>query len=376
MHGTTGPSPGEPEEEEAAPLSWSRALNTPTQLDATVIVPTFNRCFALLATLSRLESVDHPRDRWEVIVVDDGSTDDTEVEVGRWVERATIRVRYERQDNTGPAAARNRGAHLASGRVLVFIDNDILVRPDFLRLHLAALSGAPNCWVIGRIVHPAAIRETPFGRFRDELWERFHETQGGRVVAETDGMTAANLSLPAADFHRLGGFDEAFTIASSEDWELGYRARQAGVRVLYHPGIVVVHDDWAVSLAKFCERQRLYALSDVLLWRKYGERSPRLAVVLENGPIDWGRDRPSLIVKKGLKRLLASRPGSALLRAGCTLAELLMPARPLTARVYEAAVSVAIFRGVREGMERYRAIAPLPEAKAVGPALPEQPSSV
>lgn len=351
-------------------------MTTPVQLDATIVIPTFNRCAVLLATLARLESVDYPRDRWEVVVVDDGSNDDTEVEVSRWIERAAIRVRYERQSNAGPAAARNRGARLAWGRVLVFIDNDILVQPDFLRLHFATLCGTPNCWVIGRIVHPAAIRQTPFGRFRDELWERFHETHGDRGVTETDGMTAANLSLPAADFHRLGGFDEAFTIASSEDWELGYRAGQAGVRVLYHPGIVVVHDDWAVSLAKFCERQRLYAVSDVLLWRKHDKRSPRLAVVLENGPMDWKRDRPSLIVKKGLKRLLASRPGSALLRAGCTLTERLLPEGPLTRRAYGAAVSVAIFRGVREGMERYRPETPSLQAKAAGAALPEEPSSV
>src|SRR5262249_12219137 len=152
--------------------------------------------------------------RWEVVVVDDGSSDGTEEAVRGWVAGRDVNVRYLRQANAGPAAARNRGAAAARGEALVFIDNDILVEPSFLRLHLEALATHPGCWVIGRITHPSAVRSTPFGRYRDALHEGFYDLYTAGGCCETDGLTAANLSLPAADFRRLGGFDETITIAS------------------------------------------------------------------------------------------------------------------------------------------------------------------
>src|SRR5262249_26253986 len=159
------------------------------------------------------------------------------------------------------AAARNRGAATARGRILVFIDNDILVKGDFLRLHVETLKSNPGCWVVGRVVHPPELQSTPFGRYRNQSWEAFHHSHTEAGIQTTQGITAANLSLPAEDFHRLGGFDESFTIASCEDCELGLRARMAGITILYNPGIVVVHNDWAVSLDGFCRRQQLYSIS-------------------------------------------------------------------------------------------------------------------
>jgi len=202
-------------------------------------------------------------------------------------------------------------------------------------------------------VHPIEARRTPFGRYRDTLWEAFHHTQGSNVVVDTTGMTAANLSLPARDFARLGGFDEDFTIASSEDWDLAMRARVAGIRILYDPNIVVVHNDWADDLDRFCARQRLYSVSDVLLWRKYGERSPRAILVRENSPVRWGDDPVRLVAKKMAKRLLATWAGRAALRSFCTFAERAAPDSLWSRRAYDLAVGVAIFGGVREGLRRY-----------------------
>lgn len=324
-----------------------------SEIDATIVVPTFNRRDVLVATLGALASIEYPPDRWEVIVVDDGSGDDTEGAVRAWMTETSIRVRYESKANGGPAAARNRGAVIARGRVLVFIDNDVVVAPDFLALHLATLAAHPDCWVVGRVVQPPVMRGTPFGRYREAVSERFHRAQPADRLSETDGVTGQNLSLPAVDFHRLGGFDETFTIASGEDWELGQRARQLGIRILYHPGIVVLHNDWAVSLERFCERQRLYSISDVLLFQKYREASPRARLVRENGPIRWSRDFPWLALKKALKRGLASASGQRMVRACCRASERFAPDSRLTWRAYEAAVALAIFRGVRDGVERY-----------------------
>lgn len=327
-------------------------------MDATIVIPTFNRCDALLETLTALARMDYPADRWEAIIVDDGSTDDSAAAVQEFAERTGAPLRCFNQKNAGPAAARNRGAAGAQGEYLVFIDNDIIVEPDFLRAHLQTLRSNPGCWVVGRVVHPPRLRSTPFGRYRDSVWEAFHKSHGEAGVAETTGMTAANLSLPAEDIRFLGGFDEDFTIASSEDWDLGMRARQSGLRVLYNPDIVVLHNDWAISLERFCERQKLYSTSDVLLWRKYGEASPRASLVRENAPVDWGKDALPLILKKAVKRALATGLGRRLVMFVCYLTERRAPDSTLNRRAYETAVGIAIFRGVREGLKRYAADRP------------------
>jgi GT2 family glycosyltransferase len=317
-------------------------------MDATVVIPTFNRRAQLLATLETLARQDHLQGGWEAIVVDDGSSDGT----GEAVAGLGPPFQVLRQANAGPAAARNRGAAAARGRVLVFIDDDVSVPADFLTLHLQAHAAHPGAWIVGRVIHPPELRQTPFGRYRDWLWEAFHRSQGGAGITETVALTAANLSVERSDFQALGGFDEGFTIASGEDWDLGLRARRRGAHILYHPGIVVVHNDWAVDLERFCERQRLYSISDVRLWRKYGEESPRARLVRESSPVDWRADPPPLIAKKLLKRTLATWPGPALIRAVSRASDRIAP-ESWCRRTYDVAVGVAIFRGVREGLRRY-----------------------
>lgn len=322
-------------------------------IDVSVIIPTYNRRDALLETLVALSRCDYPTGQWEAIVVDDGSNDGTAEAVEKWIIDSGAPVRFHQQANAGPARARNEGAKLANGATLIFVDNDIVIQPDFLARHREALSANPGCWVVGRIRHPPRLCETPFGRYRDDLWEEFHRTHGTDAIAETEGITAANLSLPAADFARFGGFDEGFTIASCEDWELGMRARREGVRVLYHPGIVVLHNDWAVDLDRFCERQRLYSISDVKLWRMYGDGSPRAAMIRENDRLNFGRDGFRLTVKKLFKSVVATGVFRGLLRALTSLFERLLPDSNFTRRLYRTAIGVAIFRGVRAGLKKY-----------------------
>ena len=317
-----------------------------------VIIPTYNRIDALRQTLSALETVQYPSDRWEVVVVDDGSSDGTEEMVQNWIRRSHIHIRYFRQANGGPASARNRGAFEASGELLIFIDNDIVVPCDFIELHVAAHGDNPGSWVMGRVVQPPEFSSTPFGRYRNELCEGFHREKGDTLI-EIDRISTANLSLSADEFRRLGGFDEAFTIASSEDWELGQRAMKIGIRLFYQPRIVAMHNDWAGTLESYRERQWLYSVSDVLLWRKYGERSIRAQLVLENAPVDWLRDRPFLIAKKILKSVLATRCGQIFLLGWCRFGERYFPYSSMNNLAYRLVLGAAIFRGVREGFRRY-----------------------
>src|SRR5215469_3687148 len=113
-------------------------------MDATVVIPTFNRKDALLQTLDHLSKSDYPADRWEALVVDDGSTDGTSQAVEDWIRSSGAPVRIIVQPNQGPASARNRGAAEATGATLIFIDNDILVGASFITRHLESLSAHPR----------------------------------------------------------------------------------------------------------------------------------------------------------------------------------------------------------------------------------------
>jgi len=331
-------------------------------MDASLIIPTFERPRVLCETLRALAQVDYPKDRWEAVVVDDGSKPETLATIMDWIAASNAPVGLVRQTHRGPAAARNSGARAAAGKVLIFLDNDCLVAPSFIRRHLQVLKENPGCWVVGRVVHPSELRRTAFGRYRDDCWEAFHRSQQQGEPSETEGITAANLALWRSDFSDLGGFDEEFAIASSEDWELGQRARDIGIRVLYDPQNAVVHNDWAVSLDHFCERQRLNSVSDVLLWEKYGERSPRARLVRESSPVRWTSDPPRLILRKMVKCVLATGPGRTVVRMACSLAERFAPDSRWNRRAYELAVGISIFLGVREGLVRYggASVAPSP----------------
>jgi len=335
-------------------------------VDATVVIPTFNRKSALLQTLDCLNRCDYPGTLWEVLVVDDGSTDGTVAAVEDWIRGSRAPVRLISQENKGPASARNRGAAQARGANLIFIDNDILVGPGFIAGHLKSLSLHQGSWIIGRVVNMDQLRITPFGRYRDSIWESYYQSLSASAVQEASGLTAANLSLPAGDFQRLGGFDESFTIASCEDWELGVRARQAGIEILYDPSIVARHNDWAISMDRFCERQTLYSISDVLLFQKYADDSPRAPLVRRNSPIRWKSDSVRLIAAKSLKRLLALRPFRRAIRLSCRLIERLAPDTALNRRAYDLAVALAIFHGVRQGLSRYSTRTDLAGKKRTG----------
>lgn len=313
-----------------------------------VIIPTYNGARKLRATLEAVLA----QDAAEVIVVDDGSTDGTESVVGD-LRAGWPALHYVRQLNSGPAAARNRGAAAAAGDVLLFLDDDIVVHDGAVARHLAHHDDR-RCFVVGRILQPAQILETPFGRYRNERWEEFHRSHHPERLSPTDGMSAANLSVRRSDFLDLGGFDEDFTIASSEDWELGFRARSTGIEVLYDPLAVATHEDWADSLERFCERQRLYSVSDVLLVQKYGERSPRAALVDQARPVQWRRDPPARTARMLVKQALATRPGRRAVVGGVAVAERFLASAPVLARTYDVAIAVAIHAGVREGLRRFR----------------------
>lgn len=332
-----------------------------------IVIPTFRRPDALRETLEGLERLDYPANRYEVIVVDDGSGDETP-EIVRDLQPRYASLVYHGQENGGAARARNQGARLARGEVLIFLDDDMTVPSTLIRQHLAALDCFGPCVVCGyREFAPRlaeALRQTPFGRFRMEVEPRQEGWEPDREVSDhlaencvphpTGAVTANNFVIRRRDFYQLGGFDEEFPYAGYEDQEFSFRARKAGLCCLVNYGLKAWNNDRRLTLEQFCERQRRGAITAALMALKYPEEWMHVPLLRENEPIVQG-DSPALVLKKVAKSLLASRPSRALLFSLGRALERLAPDSALLRRYYLLMCGLYIFRGIREGLARYGA---------------------
>lgn len=199
-----------------------------------VVVPTFGRPQELRGCLEALAKLDYPRERYEVVVVDDGS--DPPVDPWAGAGEAGLRMRWLRQANAGPAAARNAGARAASGEILAFTDDDCRPASDWLPAIAAALardSGALCGGTTTNALEHSACSVASHA-IVDVALEHLH--------ARGDDLRffpSNNLALRAEGFASIGGFDEAFRTA--EDRELCDRWLRAGRPLVRAPLAKVEH---------------------------------------------------------------------------------------------------------------------------------------
>mgnify|MGYP001793403948 FL=1 len=209
-----------------------------------IVIPTYNRRPILEKCLTALESQALPQgaliENYEVILVDDGSTDDTI----SWLKASESRlchVKLFERNHQGPAAARNFGVEVAKGDLIIFIDSDLVVTDSFLAEHSAALEkgyeelGSDRCFTYGRVVNTA--------NFDDPWSEPFKVTDKSRAYFATGNVAIARHWLEEA-----GLFDLQFQLYGWEDLELGVRLKKFDLRLIPAPKAVGYHWHPAFSL--------------------------------------------------------------------------------------------------------------------------------
>ncbi len=315
-----------------------------------IVVPTFQRPAILRETLTAIFALDPESPPYEVVVIDDGE-DETTADVAREFAGRDIPFTFAAQSRLGVATARNHGARLARGELLMFCDDDTIVAPSVLRQHLTIRQHHHDPIVKGVWEFPpqmlTILRTTPFGRFRI--------ARDGRVspgelcddgCLKVRSIAANSFALRRQLFWELGGFDESFPCAGAEDQEFSLRARMAGCLLLVAPQIRLLHNDWRLDLRAYCAREEQKAQTMPFLARKHPDEFNHLRYVSENRPIEQG-DSIQLIIKKLAKTSLATRPVLATLRPLTRLFEAAhLPDRALY-KLYRLQLGLYLFRGFR-----------------------------
>lgn len=201
-----------------------------------IVIPTFNRPTKLAACLEACANLDYPRDRFDIIVVDDGGHEALQGLVARFQGRVTVGLL--RQANAGPAAARNRGAAAAEGEFLAFTDDDCAPAPQWLQALATELIASPGCAVGGHTVN--VLTDNLYSKASQlvvsYLFSYYNaEPQAARF------FPSCNMALPAERFRAIGGFDETYPRAAAEDRDLCDRWLDYGYRMVYAAGALVCH---------------------------------------------------------------------------------------------------------------------------------------
>jgi glycosyltransferase involved in cell wall biosynthesis len=244
-------------------------------VDISVVIPTYNRRSALEITLNGLREQDSDVS-FEVIVVDDGSSDDTASKVFELQESFPVPLHYFHQENRGQSTARNLGARNAAGDYLLFLGDDIEPVPAFLAEHLekhrnAHPSGpdSSKIVVIGYTTWPDHYRKNRFLEFIGERGWQF----GFSIIENPEDVPfnffyTSNISLPRKFFIESGGFDEDFREYGWEDIELSARLKKVGMRIVYCSKAKAFHHH-PTTISSFIQRQRKVGLSALPFLEKH-----------------------------------------------------------------------------------------------------------
>ncbi|HJX85650.1 MAG TPA: glycosyltransferase [Candidatus Angelobacter sp.] len=240
----------------------------PREYPLAVVIPTYNRAATLISCLEHLE-----RQSWtdfEVVVVDDGSSDQTPQKFQEYSQRTTLNLRYLRQPNGGPASARNAAISVVHSPIVLMIGDDIFATPELVESHLNLHRRRSELHVAGLGLTEWETETqtlTRFMKFLDEVQFSYSELMQGKQPTWMHFYTS-NVSVKTEALRR-NLFDEDFRVF--EDIELGLRmARTEGLDVVFIPNALAYHYHPATFL-QACHRMKTVGWSAHLFHERWPE---------------------------------------------------------------------------------------------------------
>lgn len=278
--------------------------------DVSVIIPTYNRKWFLLETLNSLSRQTFPASNFEVIIVDDGSTESIQDVINKGF---PFKVHYIYQVNKGDAEARNSGALKSGAEILVFLDDDILASPDYLEAIVDGHLSGRNRIIVGT-EYLWTREDSPLETDRSP---GFHPEGSPELSPiEFTEICSNNMSIRKEDYLSVG-FMESLDFPGSSMWcdvDFSYRAYLKGFEFYRANRAVCWHRDYvAMNLQNQNRRWREAAYRAVVLFQKHPELIQHLPMFDDKTPVDWRTDPPAVVIRKLARRIGSSRPALRLL---------------------------------------------------------------
>lgn len=221
-----------------------------------IIIPTYNRKDLLKKCMISLANQTYPKDRFEVIIVDDGSTDGTEKIITNYIN--ILKVKYLKEKNQGPAIARNRGSTVAKGEIIGFLDDDVVVNKHWIENVIKYFEQHDIGGVEGKVLAYKNDPITPFTHVVENL-------SGSRYLT-------CNIFYRKRIFEEVGGFDEKFTHPSiphiREDTDIALSVLGKGYKILFAPDVIAYHPTFRRK-PTFHFKFSKYGYFEPLLYKKH-----------------------------------------------------------------------------------------------------------
>lgn len=234
--------------------------------DVSIIIPAYNQ---ISYTLACIESVfaSNPRASFEILVGDDQSSDGTQAAA----EVPMDHVRWVRHEtNQGFVGNCNLTAEQARGRIVLMLNNDTLVLPDWLDTLVQALDADPKVGLVGsKLIYPDGRLQEAGGIFWQDgsAWNlgRFDHPRRPEFsyARDVDYISGASIALPRALWDKLGGFDDIFRPAYAEDADLAFRVRAEGLRTIFQPRSMLIHFEGVSSGTDLASGAKAYQVKNL-----------------------------------------------------------------------------------------------------------------
>jgi glycosyltransferase involved in cell wall biosynthesis len=319
-------------------------------LDISIIIPTYNRLTSLLDTMDSLKMQSYPFKKFEVVIVDDGSTDKTkEVLQAR---QYPFPVQYIYEENEGSAVARNKGALAARGWLLVFLDDDMLVKKDFLLGLIEMHRLTPQLVGMGAVMPYIPTVATVFNQImaKEMIWGKDTKID---VEVDFTHCETNNLSVLRDDFFRIGMMQDVAGDGPTwwGDVDFGYRAWQLGFQFFRSGQAQCFHRDHSLrDLETLSERYFRVAKMVHILFRKFPDIKMHIPMFIDKFPVDWKHDSFVLITKKIGRSLFSSWPIIMTMKIIVGTVERIYPSPNILRHLYRWILGGYLFQGLRTGL--------------------------
>ncbi len=226
-----------------------------------IIIPTYNREDMIGNCLDSIKNVDYPKEKMEVIVVDDGSVDNTLKIISKYD------IKKIKQNHAGPAVARNNGIKNSKGSIIVFTDDDCVVPKNWLK-DLAKYFRDKTIVAVGGSIEP--IGESLAVKYEQYRRYLLYGKLGSNVFSKGFSyLPTCNLAVRKTIIKEIGFFDKSFKHAAAEDVDFCYRIYKTGKIMFYDPRIAIKHYHKQAWM-KILKRRFIHSKATLRFYDKYG----------------------------------------------------------------------------------------------------------